>query len=339
MSSCVWIFSNHSPYFDPLISEKLAAVERFICHPLKDRLLNDSVTMTLLRFSAAESAVLFFFCVLPVVFSTKKELKALQFSVGAVCLLNSLFVIGQSFFEPYSYLRGGFFNNASINASVIAFTYPFLTFPLRKINLAWAVSILSFIPLAAILLSKSSMALGTIIVVLIFTGFHRWKRYKNINHIAGVILSSSLMATIGFFTQGKMLFYNSGRFEIWKMTFNHWLDAFNNWTGAGSGTATLLIPSLQMSTNNVNGNLWKFLHNDWLQVLIEHGRIGFVLVLIMFAVAFKRSLNSRYLTASLAGVGFCALGNYALHLSIPSLFVTIILVSCFKEEEDDWRIS
>lgn len=99
-------------------------------------------------------------------------------------------------------------------------------------------------------------------------------------------------------------FYNSQRFEIWKITFGIIKDKFITGFGLGS-VGTIKLTPYYPKEGNIT---WQHLHNEYYQVIFEIGLVGLVLVIWCIWNYFKKfnSLKTD-LTIRLASVffGFC----------------------------------
>ena len=70
---------------------------------------------------------------------------------------------------------------------------------------------------------------------------------------------------------------SSGRFEVWRLSWNWWKSYGNPLTGTGSGGFSVIGPVLTRKMET----LWIWMHSDWLQIGFEHGIFGLVLALLV----------------------------------------------------------
>jgi O-antigen ligase len=96
--------------------------------------------------------------------------------------------------------------------------------------------------------------------------------------------------------------------------------------GTGTGTFPPIAYQLQEKTgfllHHVDNGVFGYcswLHNDFLQIALEQGIVGLVLVLLFLFALFKRA--SRIERAGLVGVSVCALANYPLRLAVSQFII------------------
>lgn len=115
-------------------------------------------------------------------------------------------------------------------------------------------------------------------------------------------------------------FYGTDRFEMYKKTWDFFVDSDNHALGFGVGSFQLLGIIIQGDTSS---GLWMSLHSDWLQGLFEIGIIGMGLAIWVLIECFCRADYKERMV-------FVALSIFALFyfpLSIPLVqFLTIYLV-------------
>lgn len=273
----------------------------------------------------------------------RRVLYWLRNAYGGLCLANSLYVIMQSLYLP-PYNRGGFIGNASINACLIAFTYPFFYSQILKRK--WddkyernAYFGFLIVPVIAILLASTSMGLGTLLVGVGAMGILEVKKRGlvqfQLKYILPVLLVSPVIVAVSYLFLGKDLFHDSGRFYTWGIAMDWLFKMGNPVFGSGLGSAELLLPMIQHDTQLVTNEWFIWMHNDWLQIFFELGAVGISLVGFMYFHAVKASLRSPPLFGALMAVSVCALGNYPLHSPILSVAAGLILTLCFRGEEHE----
>jgi len=103
------------------------------------------------------------------------------------------------------------------------------------------------------------------------------------------------------------------------------------WLGAGPDSFAALYQFYRVSYKQE----WAaYAHNDWLEFLITHGRIGFsLMILLLISVPLKWLANSRPVThwllpaAMLAGMGGCLLhARYDFPFQVPSIVLLFIII-------------
>lgn len=270
---------------------------------------------------------------------TVRSLRSLWNAYGALCLANSLYVISQSFFVT-AYHRGGFIGNASMNACLIAFTYPMLRGLVdKKIRCDWVdwfYGACLVFPIIAVILSSTSMGLGVLIVTLLSMwisdrfkqGPIPWKKYL----VPGVLALVPILG-LSYLALGKDIFQDSGRFYTWRIALEWLIDKGNPLLGQGAGSTELLLPMIQSDTKLITNEWFIWMHNDWLQLFFEQGLVGLILFGMMFYQASKKAFKKPALFGVLIGFAFCALGNYPLHSPILAVAGVLTLALCFRGDE------
>lgn len=292
--------------------------------------------------SAAFSSFAFLCFALILTLASRKHLRLLCKSFSLLCLVNSVVVIAQ-YVAGYSQLSG-LFGATSMSGCLIAFTYPFLAFvseahprewERRYKNMLYLLYILSAItlPVVAIFLTKSSMAIGTLAVVwLVFL----WREYNKLGTgllLFGAILLIAYLLDPTFFDQLHKPVFQWGRLRIWILSIHWWLaqDMQTFFVGTGLGSTEVLLPHIQYGEGHRGQHEWfLWMHNDWLQLLFEQGIIGLAVYLNAFFFALKASWKNVYLSSALIGVAVCALGNYPARLPVHGFILMAIVVMCFR---------
>ena len=298
-------------------------------------------------FDAQSSDVAFYvlLMIIPFLFIDKKHIESIFKGVGLLCVFDSVFVLLQWALGHEPFHRGSFFGNSSINACLIAFTYPILAFKpsyrpydhtkLRSIKrhplfFLWEV-VCVVLPVIAVFLSGSSMALGALsgacFVYMLSTSKKRALR-KLLMSAAAVIL---IMA-VGFLFLGAELFQDSDRFAIWRQAFDWWNTNANFWFGTGAGTYFLIGPYIQSLNQFREGNWWLWMHNDWLQLLFEQGFVGLSAFMAAFLFVIRTCIkeNMPWLLASVVAYALTAAGNYPARLMVHGFLGVLFCVAAFK---------
>lgn len=153
------------------------------------------------------------------------------------------------------------------------------------------------------------MILG--VQLLVYAWLHRHRFWP--------LLGVSLLAGVGYFTQGHELYQDPQRLAMWRAFTDWWWHHANIWVGTGVGTFQWLGPEIQAWTPP----LWFFLHNDWLQLLFETGIIGLLLAVGIFGWTLTRARTT--LKPTVAGLGAFMLTFAPLHFFLPAFFIVCIL--------------
>jgi hypothetical protein len=205
--------------------------------------------------------------------------------------VNSALAIGQMFgldIVQQASVPAGFFGNRDFLAeTTLLAIVPLLA--ARRWRMAAAL-------LPALLLPQSRAVLAVGAVLALIWGWGR-------SRIAAAVACAMLVLATVAVTYVKHLHSDEVRLDIW-------LDAWNatTWLGQGVGQFYATFPTHAVLFGD--GSRPEHVHNDWLEILYEHGPIGAALALL-FAVDLARR-GGRWGFAWLAFCGLCAV-SFALH--------------------------
>ncbi len=199
------------------------------------------------------------------------------------------------------------FDNPSLEASIVVLSVPFMLkcFKFPTSILLYLTSVLSVVLCKAV----------APIVALVF--------------VTAVILRKTLFCWLALPALCLMPFLlnldDSGRFSKWMMALHHYLDAsFLTWVfGYGTGTMKILLPVWENSS-------WMFLHNDWLQILLEQGLVGFGLSLMAFVTALDGAKKNTTVLSAVVGYGVLMCLNPMLHFPIHAAFGALIFFLAYR---------
>lgn len=137
------------------------------------------------------------------------------------------------------------------------------------------------------------------------------------------------------------LFMTNMRYDIWPIWLQWWYGSWSGvyWTpghfnplfGSGGGTARYWGPYVQIKEGFKTNTLLLFAHNDWLQILLEHGLVGLVLGAWVFGMALKRVWGRPILFGRLVCFGICAFGNYPLRVAPTALLALWLFGEAYNE--------
>jgi O-antigen ligase len=184
-------------------------------------------------------------------------------------------------------------------------------FPLVAAELA---PVLSLPVVMAVVLSRSSMAFGALLVSalswawLCRRGWIRWISEEHVILVAAMAVST-VIADLWF---DPSILSTNGRALIWQQAMAFWWSDASWMFGFGTGTAAELIPRLQSDVGGWGQTVFITLHNDWLQILWEHGLVGLALAAWVFIRALRKCRASPALCASVLALGLSACGNWPL---------------------------
>lgn len=286
------------------------------------------------RWTAMTSLAGFLLVLVPMLYSRLSR-DSLMYLGGLLsclfCVVSTLRVLWEYLFYGCGVVNscGGALRNPSMNSAFIAVTLPlmakYLTFE----------AFVFFAPLAflAIIVSKSSIGLGILFLsALIYAGYTKRYRY---------LLIAPAVAACGWLSLGQRELFSFGdREKTWAFFIESLVinprNPIKAWTaGVGMGTYQAFSKILQDALSYKPGHWWAFMHNDWLQILIEVGGIGLILSLAVFIISLfrlhKDGLSHEALSLVLFGV--MMFFNYPLHVGVTALFAAwIAAVALYKEE-------
>ena len=276
-----------------------------------------------------------------------KHREKLEIGLGLVCIVNSLYIIFEHLSGMHWTKAGGMFDNPSLGACFIGFTYPLWLFKdvefydrfinsIEKFSMRVFIFIwVAFIPILAIFLTRSSMGLAAIMTSLVVFYFLNFKSLK------AKILSFSIITTIGlgggFWALGKELFDTNLRIQIWTKAMQYWWEnphgLVDKWFGAGLGSWQRFGPSIQINNGiTTKTGYFIFMHSDFLQLIFEIGIFGTTGVLILIYQCLTISIQNKqyYLTAAFCAFLVVSLGNVSIHFPVHALAGAVLAICCLK---------
>jgi hypothetical protein len=264
-------------------------------------------------------------CSLIVIDSLKHtDLKKFKpFFVG-ILITGSIYTIYQWVTGEPFHKRAGYFLNISLNGGILATLYPVLLDYKPKLRYALAY----VLPVVAIFCVESSVAVG---VLALSVSAYYFMKIKSNKKILVPILVFSSMFTVGYFTD-KGFFSSSNRFKAYEIQYSEFVKDEHAVKGVGHAGYTMWGISNQlkhrfMATKEKGGEIMVFLHNDWLQMLIEYGYIGALLVLLFtFELIIKAWGNPLHFSMLISYMGFM-LFHYPTHYPVHAFVGLWIIAS------------
>lgn len=252
-----------------------------------------------------------------------KHGKSLEQAIGLCGWLTSLHVIvwyllGVDVSAPTGLPM---FDNPSMAASFIAITLFILDrdVDLRFNGAAFLRVVFWVTGIVAIVLTRSTtplLALGAGLVTLLVLNRFRWQ------YLIPLLGLPSLA-----YLYSDNLLSDSGRFHLWGMMYRWWVD--QGWVrvafGTGLGSMRFYIPQEQALVDGMTTGFFFWLHNDWLQIAMEQGVVGFLCAIGLGAAVLWKARHTPHLAASLVAFGVTMCTNYPLHWPVHA-FLGAILV-------------
>ena len=224
-----------------------------------------------------------------------------------------MILIQVAIYKPHNFF-GGFIGNPSMAACFSAMTLPLWFSPLAAV-----------LPALACIASQTSMGAGVLAAVL--ASQFLFKHRSMLGALVAVIIALGSAWAI----RGHSFFHTSGRFNMWTLAWNFWDAQRLPMSGLGLGATPSFTPGAQKIAG-MGLELFPFLHNDFLQTLIEQGWIGLTCWLVMFAFVLVRSRKTPWLMASVVGWSVTAIGNYPAHLAMPALTGAFLVAQAFHQK-------
>lgn len=206
---------------------------------------------------------------------------------------------------------GSLVGNPSMNAGLmVAMT------PIVFMYVGWA----CLIPMVFVLLfSKASVPLGMAAAGLVLWGGLVAGRVRYA--IAGLLAGLGALAC-GWMVLGSELSNSGDRVLMWKFFLEKWDIPLVQVFGTGYGTFGVFSMNLQKAFSMRANGWWIWLHNDWLQEMMEIGVVGLILLVSTYLVAASRLFftgRREYLVSFLL-YGLMMSMNYPLHLAPTAIF-------------------
>lgn len=210
-------------------------------------------------------------------------------------------------------------NNSTADATFIACMLP-MTFDKWVEEEMYAIGIMLF----AIFLCRSNTAMAAV-----FVGYASWLFTKKSFKTWLIIIAPFTVAMViaSYFTLGSHFLGNSGRFDVWKLIWDSFVQYGNYLFGFGTGNYTVWGDAFQRVPHiNDPGRyaIWYWLHNLPLQVLFENGLVGLVMVFTVYYYMLKKTYKK-----SIVFPMACVYGLTSLTEMPERIFMTQVLGICF----------
>jgi len=149
-----------------------------------------------------------------------------------------------------------------------------------------------------------------------------------------VVQTPFTLHKFGHYFDYQMWSPNIDRYVMWKWAWEFFIQ--QSWPvrmiGFGNGTLWHWCQFIQLQHQyEVDVGRWVWLHNDWLQTLLEQGIIGFGLYLAATIDAVRRAWSSPMMVAMVASFATACVGLYPTNLALFSFYGLIIALLAFKD--------
>lgn len=298
--------------------------------PYKD--LFDPVTTLALQKNALYGLVVWTICVTAFASVKKKYSECILVLLSTIWASGTLGILSLPLQGTHNAVNNGmWFGNPSMGAGLLACLMPFAwalanVYVKNRRQVFFLISLSLAMTLLAIYKTRASIPWGVFgavsFAVIVARGSVKGTSWK------WTPLSFASIAVLLLITGtkliGKDFLFDSGRFEVWQMAWAYFREHGNPAFGMGFATSQVLIPVEQVMTSHYNGSYWLWLHNDWLQLVIEGGYVGTACALLAVARLLTVSFKKPALFGSL--VGFCVLAvfNYPLRMPIHCMCLVMI---------------
>lgn len=177
---------------------------------------------------------------------------------------------------------------------------------------------LMVIPLIGVILTKSSMALITVI------GCYAYYFYnKNYNKYLPWVAFSIAAVLFGFLGFPGGYFSDSNRLKVWKISVNL-LDGVEWLSGRGLGAFSEAMKEKPIPF------IYNHIHNEYLEALHAFGLVGLLIITTIVILSIKRTNNNIILCGMFATAINCY-GNFTFHISATAFLGLIYFALAYKD--------
>lgn len=261
--------------------------------------------------------------------------------LGALIPLLTLLAIGDAFMmtlkallhygEPWGFMQAWWvMTNGSVDACFLAVMLPVVWNTENRFSIAhkWSQICCLILMTVAIVLSKSNTGIFAALLIQLayLVSKFKWKALPFTLLTCGIVLLVRMWMGIKFMG-------DTGRFNVWKISFDFWWTQTTHWLGTGPGTFWVYGPPLQLMHNGEitqGAQIFPWMHNDWLQVLFEQGILGFASILFLFVTMSLKSFKRPVLFSMIMGFGFVATTQYPLRLFFFQCLGVGLIYECFR---------
>lgn len=293
------------------------------------------VLVDVLMMARRQRSEIFFSLVSIVLFSSILLLESTQFFKAALKLLFisafldscvlifNHYILGQD--RPFAML-----NNGTADSTFIACMLP-MAFEDYKGKSKYCIGIMIF----ALILCRSNTGMAALYVgyaswLLTKESFKKWS-------LTIIPLTLSMLAA-SYFVLGSRFLGNSGRFDVWKITWDAYIEHGNYWLGFGTGTFSSWGDAFQrVQYLNVEPGvrypIWYWLHLEPLQILFENGIIGLASAITVYGFILKKTFKRSIVFPIACVYGLIGLTEMPLRLWVEQLLGVCLIAIAFSVKE------
>lgn len=253
------------------------------------------------------------------------------------CAISSVTTVAQFLFSKDHCTSinscGGVLYNPSQNAGFIVATLPFVIKYFSVDNFTYLARAIAACAVCAVIVSKSSVALGLLAVLIGLNAVYlrKWS----------IALAVPALGGAGLLLLGQTELLSSGdRLPLWTMLVDaillHPVNPVKAWGfGTGFGSIGVVTLGLQELFKFRPNNWWAWMHNDWLEMLLATGVTGLFLLAAIYFQSLYRFIRDREPHEALALVlyGILTFLNPTLHIGLTAVFGAWIVAAGLLKEE------
>lgn len=294
-----------------------------------------------LRYFACDQIAKLMIVFVPMIIASKNKELMMKWGRNIILIFvfsNIVMIYAQYFYHGCVQKNscGGIVGNPSISLSLMVCMLPFIITKFKNKFLANALF------LSAVILSKSSIAMGLFIIYCFMHYINLKSVFLSKANVIKFFLScyvcvNALLLSL-YSIIGPQAFNSSDRFMIWQYMIFKWAVPWNMPFGTGLGTYHVFSINLQkhgkIGLISDGLNWWNTLHNDWLQMLFETGFVGLILLIWFYLCALKNAckLEKPYTRDSIILFGVFMTLNPAIHWAYSSLFGAWLFIYALRKK-------
>lgn len=211
--------------------------------------------------------------------------------------------------------KHGYALNQTPATGILAFLLGACLYPMKR--WMWGIGIFGMVVGSFLTGSRAALAVPFLAVILLWIAVSIKKGSVIRKWSAILILTVGTLSVVGVLVMVPSRILTSvseGRWDLWTAAMNKFLERPLLGWGYGSWTADLIsrLPGEYRLTNDLVKDIKGGYHNEFIQILAEHGIVGFIGLLTLFGfgfsaawkLAFSRTLKWKFSTVALLAMLF-----------------------------------